>query len=93
MRTIDPSGRFKRDLRQELKGRYRAVIAEELDDLIALLAADVPLPAHHRDHALTGEWKDHRDCHVRPDLVLIYRKPDEDTLQLVRLGSHAELGW
>ena len=93
MQTIDPSGRFKRDLRRELKGRYRAVIAEELDDLIALLAADVPLPAHHRDHALTGEWKDHRDCHVRPDLVLIYRKPDDDTLHLVRLGSHAELGW
>ena len=93
MRTIDPSGRFKRDLRRELKGRYRLVVADELDDLIALLAADVPLPAHHRDHALAGEWKDHRDCHVRPDLVLIYRKPDDDTLQLVRLGSHAELGW
>ena len=30
----------------------------------------------HRDHAMTGDWKDHRDCHVKPDLVLIYRKPD-----------------
>ena len=35
---------------------------------------------------------DDRDCHIRPDLVLIYRKPDDDTLQLVRLGSHGELG-
>lgn len=33
-----------------------------------------------------------RDCHIRPDLVLIYRKPDEGTLELVRLGSHSELG-
>ncbi len=39
-----------------------------------------------------GEWSDHRDCHIRPDLVLIYRKPDNDSLELVRLGSHSELG-
>jgi mRNA interferase YafQ len=34
----------------------------------------------------------HRDCHIRPDLILIYRKPDDDNLELVRLGSHSELG-
>ena len=44
------------------------------------------------DHALSGEWGDHRDCHVKPDLVLIYQKSGADTLRLVRLGSHAELG-
>ena len=44
------------------------------------------------DHALTGDWKDYRDCHVKPDLVLIYQKPDSATLRLVRLGSHSELG-
>ena len=93
MRTIDPAGRFNRDLKRELKGRYRQVVLEDLDMLIELLAADIPLPAHFRDHALSSNWKDHRDCHVKPDLVLIYRKPDDDTLQLVRRGSHAELGW
>ncbi|RXL71801.1 type II toxin-antitoxin system YafQ family toxin, partial [Citrobacter sp. AAK_AS5] len=41
---------------------------------------------------LSGDWSDHRDCHIKPDLVLIYRKPDPETLQLVRIGSHAELG-
>jgi mRNA interferase YafQ len=56
-------------------------------------ATDSPLERRHRDHALTGDWKDHRDCHVKPDLVLIYCKPDDETLQLVRMGSHAELGW
>jgi mRNA interferase YafQ len=55
------------------------------------LAADEPLATRHRDHALTGEWKDHRDCHVRPDLVLIYQKPDDQTLRLVRIGSHSAL--
>jgi mRNA interferase YafQ len=56
------------------------------------LASNQPLQPRHRDHALSGEWSDHRDCHVKPDLVLIYRKPDESTLQLVRIGSHSELG-
>lgn len=40
---------------------------------------------------MSGDWKDHRDCHIRPDLVLIYRKPDVEALELVRLGSHSEL--
>ncbi len=56
------------------------------------LAKDEPLAEKHRDHALTGDWKDHRDCHIKPDLVLIYRKPNDAVLQLVRLGSHSELG-
>ena len=48
-----------------------------------MLAADVPLPRRNFDHPLSGEWNDHRDCHIRPDLVLIYRKPDDDSLELV----------
>lgn len=56
-----------------------------------MLQADQPLPERFRGHALSGEWKDYRDCHVFPDLVLIYRKPDETSLELVRLGSHSEL--
>lgn len=40
---------------------------------------------------MTGSWKDFRDCHIKPDLVLLYQKPDAETLVLVRLGSHAEL--
>jgi mRNA interferase YafQ len=56
------------------------------------LANDEPLPERFCDHALTGDWIDHRDCHIKPDLVLIYRKPDDKILQLVRLGSHSELG-
>ena len=61
-------------------------------DVVNLLAADTSLPHRSFDHPLSGEWSDHRDCHIRPDLVLIYRKPDNDSLELVRLGSHSELG-
>lgn len=52
---------------------------------------DEPLAAKHRDHALSNNWQDHRDCHIKPDLVLIYRKPATEILQLVRLDSHSEL--
>ena len=93
MRTIEQFGRFKRDWKRESKGQHRGSLAADFTEILALLATDQPLEPRHRDHALSGDWKDHRDCHVRPDLVLIYRKPDDDTLQLVRLGSHSELGW
>ena len=38
-----------------------------------------------------GEWQDHRECHLKPDLLLIYRKPNAQVLQLVRMGTHSEL--
>ena len=91
MRTIERTGRFKRDWKRERKGQHGKSLASDFAELVRALAEDEPLAAKYRDHALTGEWKDHRDCHVKPDLVLIYRKPDDETLQLVRLGSHAEL--
>ena len=61
-------------------------------EIVDLLATSASLPRRNFDHPLSGEWSDHRDCHVRPDLVLIYRKPDDESLELVRLGSHSELG-
>jgi mRNA interferase YafQ len=51
------------------------------------------LPPRYFDHPRTGEWKDFPDCHLRPDLVVpIHRKPDDESLELVRLGCHSELG-
>ena len=91
MRTIEWTGRFKRDYKREKKGPHRTTLDAELTAIITLLQTDRPLPEKLRDHALGNEWKDCRDCHVRPDLVLIYRKPDDETLQLIRLGSHSEL--
>ena len=83
---------FKRDYKREAKGMHRKVLASDFAAIITTLANDQPLAEKYRDHALTGTWNDHRDCHVRPDLVLIYRKSDVAVLQLVRLGSHSELG-
>ena len=92
MRTPDYTGQFKRDYKREKKGQHRVTLDADLHAVLSDLLDDQPLQPRHRDHALMGEWKDHRDCHVRPDLVLIYRKPNDTLLQLVRLGSHSELG-
>ena len=92
MRRIERTGQFRRDYKRERKGRNRAEFDTVLIGVLKSLAEVRPLGERHRDHALTGEWQDRRDCHIRPDLILIYRKPGEDVLQLVRLGSHGELG-
>ncbi|MDR0274360.1 MAG: type II toxin-antitoxin system YafQ family toxin [Burkholderiaceae bacterium] len=92
MRTIELFGQFRRDYKREKKGEHRATLDADFQAIVSALQADLPLEPRHRDHALIGDWKDHRDCHVKPDLVLIYSKPDAGTLQLVRLGSHSELG-
>lgn len=92
MRKIERTSWFKRDYRREAKGRQRTSLDAALVPLLVALADDQPLEPKHHDHALSGNWKDHRDCHVKPVLVLIYLKPDTNTLRLVRLGSHSELG-
>lgn len=92
MRKIERTGQFKRDYKRESKGRHRTTLDADLRSVLEILIRDGALAARYRDHALGGDWTDHRDCHVWPDLVLIYRKADDKTLQLVRLGSHSELG-
>lgn len=93
MRRIEPTNSFKRDYRRVKSVPIHRDVDTLLPEALKLLAADKPLPRENHDHPLTGDWKDHRDCHIKPDLVLIYRKPDTEVLQLVRLGSHSELGW
>lgn len=91
MRTISPTTVFRRDYKRVAASPRHRDLGQILPPLLELLAADLPLPARHRDHALTGNWADHRECHLKPDLLLIYRKAAEGLLQLVRLGSHSDL--
>ena len=93
MREIKYTARFKRDYRREKSSHYGKKLDTLLMEVVNLLANDTPLPRRNFDHALSAEWSDHRDCHIKPDLILIYRKPDSATLELVRLGSHSELGF
>ena len=93
MRTIEYTNQFKRDWKREQRGKYRKALQEDFPMILQLLLEDQPLPERCFDHALAGKWSDHRDCHIKPDLVLIYRKPTQGILQRVRLGSHANLGF
>jgi mRNA interferase YafQ len=78
---------FDRDVkRQEKRGKS----LDKLYAVVQSLRTHEPLARKHRDHALTGQWKGYRDCHVEPDWVLIYlREPGR--LTLVRTGTHADL--
>jgi mRNA interferase YafQ len=91
MRTIDRSTRFKRDYKRESKGQYLTTLDADLLTIIVALAEDALLEPRHRDHELRGDWIGYRDCHIKPDLVLIYKKEGHDVLKLARLGSHSEL--
>ena len=91
MRRIDRQSAFRQDLKREkLSGRYKS-FDKIIVDILTLLASDEPLPEQYSDHPLTGNWSGFRECHIKPDLLLIYEKPDAQTLVLARLGSHNDL--
>lgn len=83
------SSRFKKDLKLAAK---RGLNLAELNAIVDRLAAEEPLPDKNRDHALTGDYIGFRECHIRPDWLLIYRIDGEDLLLfLFRTGSHTDL--
>lgn len=70
--------------------QWRGRDMPKLRVLILLLIEGNPLPPRYKDHPLGGDWEHHRDCHIEPDWLPIY-KIDGDDLYLVRTGSHADL--
>ena len=92
MRTISVSTAFKKDYkRARTNPRHAGDVRALYEDVASFLAADQPLPERYRDHALVGDWKGYRECHLKPDLLLIYKTEEPGILNIARLGSHAEL--
>ena len=85
--TIQYTSQFKKDFKRIQKQNKDIA---KLRLLINKLASGKPLADTYRNHQLTGRWKGHRDCHIEPDWILIYRMTT-DTLTLERTGSHSEL--
>jgi mRNA interferase YafQ len=79
--------RFLKDLKLAKKRGYDL---DKLEAIVDLLQAQTPLPPKNKDHTLTGEWNHHRECHIQPDWLLIYRI-DVTFLILERTGTHADL--
>lgn len=100
MRDILYTSQYKRDIK---RARRRHLPEEQLDEVIKLLADDQPLPPERRDHALSGEFRGARECHIHPDWLLIYSKENIRTageegvveelhiLKLLRTGTHSDL--
>ncbi|ADW70502.1 type II toxin-antitoxin system YafQ family toxin [Granulicella tundricola] len=79
--------RFRRDTK--LMER-RGLKMTKLREVIMLLAQEIELPVRYHDHLLSGSWKDHRECHVEPDWLLIYQL-QEGQILFARTGTHADL--
>lgn len=88
-RDIVWTTQFKKDYKLALK---RHLDIDLLDDVIRCLARGETLPEKNKDHALTGDWVGHRECHILPDWLLVYRIDDDVlVLTLARTGSHSDL--
>jgi mRNA interferase YafQ len=88
LKPIVQHRQFKSDLKRI--GRSGLHRPEELLKVVNLLVSATPLEPKHRDHALTGNWVGFRECHIKPDWLLIYQITPS-ALNLVRTGSHSEL--
>ena len=87
--TVKTTTLFKKDFKLAMK---RGLNIELLENVIALLSMGELLPEKNKDHALTGNWVGHRECHILPDWLLIYRIEDDVlVLTLARTGTHSDL--
>ena len=87
--TVKYTTAFKKDYKRAIK---RGLKIELLEQVVALLSMGEPLPDKNRDHDLSGDWVGHRECHILPDWLLIYRIEDDVlVLTLARTGSHSDL--
>ena len=85
MRTIETSTAFRRDYKKH------GFLDERLIKVLYKLLNDEALPQKYRDHNLIGDWEGYRECHLAPDLLLIYKQTENNQLCLARLGSHSSL--
>ncbi|MBQ9619192.1 MAG: type II toxin-antitoxin system YafQ family toxin [Neisseriaceae bacterium] len=87
MNKLKPANSFKRDMKKQ---SLELLLSPEWIAVTNCLINGTPMSEEHHDHDLKGKWKGSRECHVKPDLLLIYEYQDEHIL-LQRIGSHSEL--
>lgn len=81
--------KFKKDIK---KFKHDKDVQDKLEEIIKLLLNEKKLPEKNRDHNLVGNYVDHRECHICPDVLLIYKRDFlEDKISLERIGSHSDL--
>ena len=86
---VKHTAQFKKDYKLAIK---RGLKIDLLENVVAALAMGETLPEKHRDHALSGSWVGHRECHILPDWLLVYRIEDDMlVLTLTRTGTYSDL--
>lgn len=89
MLSLQYSSKFKKDYQTIIKRGYNPQL---LQNVLVLLCNEQPLPPKYRDHKLSGNYEGHRECHITPDWLLIYKiEQDILTLTLTRTGTHSDL--
>ena len=91
MRRVVESSPYRKDVKRTGKGIHSKVLEEELPAVIEALSNGEILPPSFRDHPLHGNMKGYRECHIKPDLLLIYSYIGDEWLRLERLGTHADI--
>ena len=87
--TVKFTTQFKKDFKLSTKRGFKM---ELLEEVVTTLAMGEVLPDKNKDHALNGNWAGHRECHILPDWLLIYRIEDEVlVLTLARTGTYSDL--
>lgn len=87
--TVRQTSQFKKELK---KARKQGKEMAAMDKAVSLLQNCEALPPKFKDHALTGDWKGYRECHLSPDWLLVYMiENDVLVLTLTRTGSHSEI--
>ena len=90
MYGVKPSNRYRKSLKRV--SQHPSFVAEELDEIVIQLSRNIPLDSRYRDHALKGEHRGIRECHIRGDLLLLYQKQDDILiLLLVDIGTHTSV--
>ena len=89
LNDVEMTSVFKKELK---KAKKRGLDLQLLNEIVTKLQCGEPLPDKNKDHALTGNWVHHRECHIQPDWLLIYRVIENELiLLLVRTGMHSDL--
>lgn len=89
MLDIRYSTRFKKDYKAIIRRGYNPQL---LQDVVTILSNEQLLPPKYKDHNLSGNYEGHRECHITPDWLLIYKiEQDILTLTLTRTGTHSDL--
>lgn len=89
MYKLETSSKFEKQYKKIAKN---AADIKLVDGVLEILLNDAKLEAKHKDHPLKGNYAGYRECHIKPDLLLVYKKFEEKLILVcVRLGSHSEI--